>query len=79
MCVCVCRDVDDPEYKPAPALLKDDMEVRPHELKVQIGFSNKADYVLSRHKQIVFSCRMMPLPLETWLSLIVLEVSIRCW
>lgn len=27
--ICVCRDVDDPEYKPAPALLKDDMEVRP--------------------------------------------------
>lgn len=22
------RDVDDPEYKPAPALLKDDIEVR---------------------------------------------------
>lgn len=26
--ICVCRDVDDPEYKPAPALLKDEMEVR---------------------------------------------------
>lgn len=25
----MCRDVDDPEYKPAPALLKDEMEVRP--------------------------------------------------
>lgn len=24
------RDVDDPEYKPAPALLKEDMEVRPN-------------------------------------------------
>lgn len=26
--ICVYRDVDDPEYKPAPALLKDEMEVR---------------------------------------------------
>lgn len=34
----MCRDVDDPEYKPAPALLKDDMEVRPHELTVHVGF-----------------------------------------
>lgn len=29
--MCVCSDVDDPEYKPAPALIKDDMEVRSHE------------------------------------------------
>lgn len=47
MCVCVCRDVDDPEYKPAPALIKDDMEVRPHELSAwwftdkNVKFNNK--------------------------------------
>lgn len=34
----VCRDVDDPEYKPAPALLKDDMEVRQHEPKAHDVF-----------------------------------------
>lgn len=35
--VFICRDVDDPEYKPAPALLKDDMEVRPQEPEAHVG------------------------------------------
>lgn len=33
----VDRDVDDPEYKPAPALLKDDMEVRSQDSKVNVA------------------------------------------
>lgn len=85
--LCVCSDVDDPEYKPAPALLKDEMEVRPHQPKLHVGLLIKyikkyipimKPYIrgLSCHKY-VFSRRMTPLPLETWLSLTTLEVSIR--
>lgn len=43
----VRRDVDDPEYKPAPALLKDDMEVRTHESKAHVSVYDEAYYILT--------------------------------
>lgn len=43
----LCRDVDDPEYKPAPALMKDDMEVRKHESNAHVCVYDEAYYVLT--------------------------------
>lgn len=39
--------MDDPEYKPAPALMKDDMEVRKRESKAHVGVYDEACYVLN--------------------------------
>lgn len=41
------RDVDDPEYKPAPALMKDDMEVRKRESDAHVCVYDEACYVLN--------------------------------
>lgn len=41
------RDVDDPEYKPAPALMKDDMEVRKRESNALVSVYDEAYYVLN--------------------------------
>lgn len=39
--------MDDPEYKPAPALMKDDMEVRKRESKAHVSVYDEACYVLN--------------------------------
>lgn len=53
----MCRDVDDPEYKPAPALLKDDMEVRPQEPKGECWLCDKA-YTLCLAEEIIPSAHL---------------------
>lgn len=39
--------MDDPEYKPAPALMKDDMEVRKRESNALVSVYDEAYYVLN--------------------------------
>lgn len=57
----MCRDVDDPEYKPAPALLKDDIEVRSHDWLSEHAHVSIA---LPLMHIIIISSRTMPPLLE---------------
>lgn len=63
----VCRDGDDPEYKPAPTLLKDDMEVRQLR-KIHTSSNQQAKDMKDNYMVIImhFSCRMMLPLLVIW-------------